>query len=161
MSERKHGGDPSVARARACGAQMWLTRSNKCQVVRTLGYSRLSGAWRRLCHGREFCPGGRRARGRQCPNVIFTEPPTGAVTPYLGGSICGLAPARPPPTAPAPSSPRSGIRENGIGDGGQQAATRQGIKTSPKCQRESTAETHLSRAGVWCANVVHAPNVIF
>ena len=51
----------------------------------------------------------------ETPNVIFTEPPTGAVTPYLGGSICGLAAARPAPA-------RSGIRETGIGDGGQQAA---------------------------------------
>src|SRR6202030_2738034 len=49
------------------------------------------------------------------PNVIFTEPPTGAATPYLGGSICGLAAAPPAPG-------RSGIRETGIGDGGQQAA---------------------------------------
>src|SRR6202162_2963416 len=55
----------------------------------------------------------------ETPNVIFSEPPTGAATPYLGGSICGLAPARPPPTAPAPSSPRS---ETGIRDGGQRAA---------------------------------------
>src|ERR1700681_2276882 len=55
----------------------------------------------------------------ETPNVIFSEPPTGAATPYLGGSICGLAAARP---APARSSPRSGIRETGIGDGGQQAA---------------------------------------
>src|SRR6202140_675746 len=68
----------------------------------------------------------------ETPNVMFTEPPTGAATPDLGGSICGLAPARPPPTAPAPSSPRSGIREKGIGDGGQQAAP---AGRSVACQR--------------------------
>src|ERR1700693_4095786 len=32
MSERKHGGDPSVARARACGARMWVTRSADLSV---------------------------------------------------------------------------------------------------------------------------------
>src|ERR1700682_4199979 len=45
-------------------------------------------------------PRRRRATGSPPPNVIFTEPPTGAATPYLGGSICGLAAARPAqPTA--------------------------------------------------------------
>src|SRR6202162_3594936 len=90
--------------------------------------------------GIKTSPKSQRESTAETPNVIFTEHPTGAATPYLGGSICGLAAARPPPTAPAPSSPRSGIRENGIGDGGQRvarlpvgaAAPRQGIKTSPK-----------------------------
>jgi hypothetical protein len=88
-----------------------------CQNVGLFAVYRSLAAWR---PAREQEPG---------PNVIFTEPPTGAATPYLGagavpgGSICGLAAARPaPPTAPAPSSPRSGIREKGISDGGQQAA---------------------------------------
>src|SRR6202140_1578852 len=69
--------------------------------------------------GIKTSPKSQRESTAETPNVMFTEPPTGAATPYLGGSICGLAPARPPPTAPAPSSPRS---ETGIRDGGQQAA---------------------------------------
>ena len=88
----------------------------------------------------------RRESTAETPNVIFTEPPTGAATPYLGGSICGLAPARPPPTAPAPSSPRS---ETGIG-GGQQAARagrsvacrRGGDPTRDKDQPEMSERKH-------------------
>jgi hypothetical protein len=94
------------------------------------------------------------------PNVIFTEPPTGAATPYLGagavpgGSILrpgGCSPGaadRPDPafakkeSATAASRRRQRVARLPVGA----APTRQGIKTSPKCQRESTAET---------------PNVIF
>src|ERR1700704_141307 len=65
--------------------------------------------------GIKTSPKCQRENTAETPNVIFTEPPTGAATPYLGGSICGLAAARPAPA-------RSGIRETGIGDGGQQAA---------------------------------------
>src|SRR6202521_4284087 len=79
----------------------------------------------------------------ETPNVMFTEPPTGAATPYLGGAIRGLAAARP---APARSSPRS---ETGIG-GGQQAARagrsvacrRGGDPTRDKDQPEMSERKH-------------------
>src|SRR6202521_4486305 len=137
--------DPiQVSHSQPAASRRYVQRQPSSQKIRRQYVGRLLLDRRRPHNSAE-------EEGRPAPNVIFTEPPTGARRPRISAARSAAwrllarrrRDRRPDPafakqeSATAASRRRERVARLPVGA----APTRQGIKTSPKCQRESTAET--------------------